>query len=57
VTKPKILEELRRSKAAKYLGEPLGPTSVVVKGGAIQKVAEAMTEMGLLLEDRAERST
>jgi hypothetical protein len=57
VAKPKILEELRKSKAAKYLGEPLGPTSVVVKGGAIQKVAEAMTEMGLLLEDRADGST
>ena len=52
VSRPEILEQLRKSRAAKYLGEPLGPTSVIVKGGAIQKVAEAMAELGLLMEDR-----
>lgn len=52
VSKPEVLEELRKSKAAKYLGEPLGPTTVVVKGEAIQKVIEIMTELGLLAEDR-----
>jgi hypothetical protein len=57
VSKPEILKELRKSKAAKYLGEPLGPTTVIVKGRAIQKVAEAMTELGLLLEDRTDLST
>jgi len=57
VTRPEIIKELRKSKAAKYLGEPLGPTTVIVKGGAIQKVAEAMTELGLLLDDRTDRST
>ena len=51
VSKPEILKELRRSKAAKYLGETLGPTTVIVKAGAIRKVAEAMTELGVLLED------
>ncbi|HEY5983385.1 MAG TPA: helicase-associated domain-containing protein [Anaerolineales bacterium] len=56
VTRPEILKELRRSKAAKYLGEPLGPTSVIVKGGAMHKVAEAMVELGLLVEDRTEAS-
>src|SRR5215212_1617066 len=50
VSKPEILEEMRKSKAAKFLGEVLSPTTVVVKGGAIQKVIEALTELGLLTE-------
>ena len=50
VSKPEILEEMRKSKAAKFLGEVLSPTTVVVKGGAIQKVMEALTELGLLAE-------
>jgi hypothetical protein len=52
--KPEILEELRKSKAAKYLGEVLSPTAVIVKSGAIQKVLEALTELGLLAEDLTE---
>lgn len=51
VSKPEILVALRKSKAAKYLGEALGPTTVIVKDGAVEKVAQAMTELGLLLED------
>jgi hypothetical protein len=51
VSRPEVLEELRKSKAAKYLGESLGATAVVIKGGAVQKVMEAMTELGLLAED------
>ena len=54
VSRPEILEQLRKSKAARYLGEPLGPTSVILKGGAAQKVAEAMTELGLLIEDQTD---
>ena len=50
VSKPEILEEMRRSKAAKFLGEALSPTTVIVKSGAIQKVMEALTELGLLAE-------
>lgn len=50
VSRPEVLEEMRKSKAAKYLGEILGPTTVVVKSGAIQKVMEALTELGLLAE-------
>jgi hypothetical protein len=50
VSKPEILEEMRRSKAAKFLGEILSPTTVIVKGGAVQKVMEALTELGLLAE-------
>jgi hypothetical protein len=50
VSKPEILDEMRKSKAAKFLGEVLSPTTVVVKGGAVQKVMEALTELGLLSE-------
>jgi len=50
VSKPEVLEEMRKSKAAKFLGEVLSPTTVIVKGGAIQKVMEALTELGLLTE-------
>ncbi|HEY4490752.1 MAG TPA: helicase-associated domain-containing protein, partial [Acidobacteriota bacterium] len=54
VSRPEVLEEMRKSKAAKYLGEILGPTTVVVKSGAIQKVMEALTELGLLAEITSE---
>ncbi len=50
VSKPEVLEEMRRSRAAKFLGEVLSPTTVIIKGGAIQKVMEALTELGLLTE-------
>ncbi|HUE99629.1 MAG TPA: helicase-associated domain-containing protein [Anaerolineales bacterium] len=50
VSKPEVLEEMRKSKAARFLGEVLSPTTVIVKGGAIQKVMDALTELGLLAE-------
>lgn len=50
VAKPEIVEEMRKSRAGKFLGEMLSPTAVIVKGGAIQKVLEALTELGLLAE-------
>ena len=54
VSKPEVLEEMRKSRAAKFLGEVLSPTTVVIKGGAIQKVMEALTELGLLTEVNAD---
>jgi len=50
VSKPEVLEEMRKSKAVRFLGEILSPTTVIVKGGAIQKVMDALTELGLLTE-------
>ena len=50
VSKPEVLEEMRRSKAARFLGEVLSPTTVIVKSGAIQKVMDALAELGLLTE-------
>jgi hypothetical protein len=54
VSKPEILEEMRRSKAGKFLGEVLSPTAVIVKSGAIQKVMEALMELGIMGESRIE---
>ncbi len=51
VSTPEILVELRKSKAARFLGEALGPTSVVIKEGAQSKVLAALAEMGLLAEE------
>ena len=50
VSKPEVLEEMRKSKAARFLGEVLSPTTVIVKSGAIQKVMDALTELSLLTE-------
>ena len=50
LSRPDILEELRKSKAARYLDEVLSPTAVIVKSGAIQKVLDALTELGLLAD-------
>lgn len=52
VSRPEVLEEMRKSKAAKFLGEVLSPTTVVVKGGAVQKVMEALMELGIVGESQ-----
>jgi hypothetical protein len=51
VSRPEVLEELRKSKAARFLGEPLGPTAIVIKAGAQSKVMAALAELGMLAED------
>jgi hypothetical protein len=48
VASPDILQELRASRAARFLGDPLGPTAIVVKPGAADKVFAALAEMGYL---------
>jgi hypothetical protein len=50
---PAVLEELRKSSVARFLGEPLGPTAVLVTPGAQAKVMAALAEMGLLAEAEA----
>jgi hypothetical protein len=49
-TRPEVLDELKKSKAGRFLGESLGPVTVVVKPGAQSKVLAALTELGLLAE-------
>lgn len=48
---PRVLEELRKSKAARYLDEALGPAVVVIKPGSQARVMAALAELGLLAED------
>lgn len=50
VNKPEVLNELRASKAARFLGEIIGPTTVVLQSGAESKVMDILAEMGLLAE-------
>ncbi len=50
VRTPALLQKIRESKAARFLGEPLGPTSVIVRDGAGEKVLEILAELGYLGE-------
>jgi hypothetical protein len=50
VARPEVLDELHKSKAGRFLGETLGPVTVVVKPGAQSKVLAALAELGLLAE-------
>jgi hypothetical protein len=51
VSRPEVLDELRKSKAGRFLGESLGPAAVVVKPGAQSKILAALAELGLLAEN------
>src|SRR5258706_2080937 len=50
LSRPEVLEEMRKSNAAKDLCEMLSPTAVIVKSGALQKVLDALAELGLFAE-------
>jgi TPP-dependent indolepyruvate ferredoxin oxidoreductase alpha subunit len=50
VSQPEVLEELRKSKAGRFLGETLGPVAVIIRPGAQAKVLAALAELGLLAE-------
>lgn len=45
---PQLLQTIRGSRAARFLGNILGPTTVVVKPGAWEKVMGVLAEMGYL---------
>ncbi|MEJ5225910.1 MAG: helicase-associated domain-containing protein, partial [Anaerolineales bacterium] len=51
VASPEILNELRQ-KAARFLGEVIGPTTVTVRSGAAPKVLAILNEMGFLTEEQ-----
>jgi hypothetical protein len=57
VNRPEVLEELRKSRAGRFLGESLGPTAVIVKPGARSNVLAALAELGLLAEAAADSET
>jgi hypothetical protein len=48
---PEILQALRSSRAARFLGDPLGPAAVIVKPGAMEKVMAALLELGFLTDE------
>ncbi len=50
VSRPEVLEELHKSKAGRFLGETLGPVTVIVKPGAQARVLAALAELGLLAQ-------
>jgi len=54
VSSGEILQALRRSRASRYLGVPLGPASIEIKLGAMDKVLAALAELGYLGELRGE---
>lgn len=51
VGSPKVLEELRGSKAGRFLGDSLGPVVAIVKPGAQSRVLAALAELGILAQD------
>ncbi len=51
VSDPAILQALRQSPAARYLGTLLGPTAVVVPKAALPRLRAALLEMGYLVEE------
>jgi len=55
VSSPAVLEELRKSRAGRFLEESLGPAAVVVKPGAAARVMAALAELGLLAEIEPEK--
>ncbi len=50
LSSPDLLQTLRASKAGRYLGDPLGPTTIAVRSGAVDKVVAALAELGYLAE-------
>lgn len=52
LSSPELMKTLRASRAGRFLGDPLGPTAVVVHPGAWKKVMAALAEMGYLAEVR-----
>jgi hypothetical protein len=54
---PDLLAAVRHSKAARFLGDVLGPTTVIVKPGAQEKILTALAEMGYLAASDLEKSS
>lgn len=47
---PELLQQLRQSRAARFLGDPLGPTTIIVHQSAAEKVLGVLAELGYLGE-------
>ncbi len=53
---PELLQTLRASHAARFLGDPLGPTTVIIRPGAAEKVLAVLAEMGFLGDEPIKRA-
>jgi hypothetical protein len=45
---PEILQALRQSRGSRFLGNPLGPTAIIVNPGAWPQVMDVLAELGYL---------
>lgn len=54
VSSPNILSKLRESQSARFLGEPLGPTSIILKPGSRDMVLRTLADLGFLAEVKKE---
>jgi len=52
ISRPEILAALRKHRAARFLGEELTPTIIVVRPAGVDAVLHALTELGYLGEAR-----
>lgn len=57
VSSPIVLNKLRDSQAARFLGEPLGTTAIILKPGSRDMVLRTLTDLGYLAEVKKEFST
>ena len=49
VHSPAMLEAIKKSNAARFLGERLGPIATIIEEGSEDKIAETLIEMGFLV--------
>jgi len=54
VASEELLQALRKSRVSRFLGEPLGPTTISVKPRAAEKILGTLAELGYLGEIRGE---
>ncbi len=48
--KPEDLRALRQSRAGRFLGEAINPTTVIIQEGAAKQIAAALIEMGIFTQ-------
>ncbi len=50
VSSPSVLSKLKETPAARFLGDPLGPTAVTIKAGARDSILRSLADIGYLAE-------
>ena len=53
VHSPAVLEALKKSRAKRYLGDQIGPTTVIIQKGSEERVAGVLMEMGFMVSDQS----